>query len=70
MKTLAEALERKCHEVVSIGPDATVYEAIETMAGNSIGPLLVLDNGQLCGTLAGTPTSSRGPGPHSYPVMR
>ena len=48
---------------------ATVYKAIETMAGKSIGALLVLDDGQLCGTLAGTPTSSRGPGPRSYPIL-
>ena len=52
MKTLTEVLERKGRQVVSIGPEATVYEAIETMAVNSIGALLVLDNGRLCGILS------------------
>ena len=70
MKTLTEVVERKGREVVSIGPDATVYETIESMVGKCIGALLVVDDGQLCGTLAETPTSSRGPVPHSYPVVR
>ena len=33
MKTLTEVLELKGREVVSIGPDATVYEAIESHGG-------------------------------------
>ena len=38
--------------VLSIGPDASVYEAIAMMAENSIGALLVVSNGQLVGILS------------------
>jgi len=38
--------------VLSIGPDASVYEAIALMAENSIGALLVVSNGLLVGILS------------------
>src|SRR5688500_9447480 len=39
-------------KVLSIGPDASVYEAIAMMAENSIGALLVVSNGVLVGIMS------------------
>ena len=39
-------------EVLSISPDASVYEAIALMADNSIGALLVVSNGVLVGIMS------------------
>ena len=53
MKTVRELLRNKGYHVWSIGPDATVYEALTLMAGKDVGALLVLDNaGQLVGILS------------------
>ena len=53
MKTVRELLRNKGYDVWSIGPDATVYEALTLMAGKDVGALLVLDNaGQLVGILS------------------
>lgn len=45
-------LNRKGGQVWSVGPDATVYQAIELMADKGIGALLVLDGGKLAGVLS------------------
>ena len=45
-------LNRKGGEVWSVGPEATVYEAIELMADKWIGALLILDGGRLAGVLS------------------
>ena len=45
-------LKRKGGQVWSVGPEATVYEAIELMADKGIGALLVLDGGKLAGVLS------------------
>ena len=45
-------LNRKGGEVWSVGPEATVYEAIELMADKGIGALLILDGGRLAGVLS------------------
>jgi len=45
-------LKRKGGEVWAVGPDATVYEAIELMADKGIGALLVLDGGRLAGVIS------------------
>jgi len=53
MKTVKELLRNKGYHVWSIGPDATVYEALTLMAEKDVGALLVLDNaGQLVGILS------------------
>jgi len=53
MKTVRELLRNKGYHVWSIGPDATVYEALTLMAEKDVGALLVLDNaGQLAGILS------------------
>ena len=53
MKTVKELLRNKGYQVWSIGPDATVYEALSLMAEKDVGALLVLDNtSQLMGILS------------------
>jgi CBS domain-containing protein len=44
--------KRGDRQVLSISPDASVYEAIEMMAANSIGALLVVSNGRLVGIMS------------------
>lgn len=43
MKTLSQFLDESKRPVYSVGPDATVREALEVMAKHNIGALLVLD---------------------------
>jgi CBS domain-containing protein len=45
-------LERKGHDVWSIAPDATVYEAIRRMAEQGVGALVVLDGRKLAGIIS------------------
>lgn len=49
MTTVKQLLEFKGHDVVSIAPDRTVYEALERLAERHIGALLVIENGKLAG---------------------
>lgn len=51
---VSSVLRRKASDrkVLSISPDASVYEAIAMMAENSIGALLVVSNGVLVGILS------------------
>lgn len=51
---VSSVLRRKSgdRKVLSIGPDASVYEAIALMAENSIGALLVVSNGLLVGIMS------------------
>lgn len=51
MKTVKQLLSEKGHDVSSIGPDETVFDAMQLMAANNIGALLVIDNGKLAGIL-------------------
>jgi len=50
--TVTHLLQDKNPHIWSIGPDATVYEAIELMAGKNIGTVPVLDGGKLLGILS------------------
>ena len=51
MKTVKQMLEHKGHEVYSIAPDATVFEAIKQMNKHGIGALLVLKGQKLVGII-------------------
>jgi CBS domain-containing protein len=52
-RTVARLLEEKGHEVWTIGPDATVFEALEVMAARHIGALVIVDDGDKpCGILS------------------
>ena len=48
-KTVQQVLKHKLHRVVSIEPDASVYEALVLMAKHDIGSLVVMDGERLTG---------------------
>jgi len=50
--TIAHLLNEKDSQIWSIKPDATVYEAIESMAARNIGALPVVDGQKLLGILS------------------
>jgi CBS domain-containing protein len=53
MKTVAEILKEKGDQAVhSIGPEASVYEAVALMAQKNIGALLVMEGGRIVGMLS------------------
>lgn len=52
MKTVKQVLDDKGYQVHSIAPEATVYEALQKMAQEGIGALVVLDGGQLAGIVS------------------
>jgi CBS domain-containing protein len=49
MQTVRDILQVKGHAAWSIGPQATVYDALQLMADKEVGALLVLENGRLAG---------------------
>lgn len=49
MTTIRQLLDSKGHEVLSIGPDESVYHAIRVMAEHNVGSLVVLGDGALVG---------------------
>lgn len=52
MKTVRGLLETKGYQVHSIGPEASVLEALEKMAEADIGALPVIEQGRLVGILS------------------
>ncbi|AGA33014.1 CBS domain containing membrane protein [Thioalkalivibrio nitratireducens DSM 14787] len=52
MKKVHEVLNEKGHDVYSIGPEASVFEALRMMADHEIGALPVLENGRLVGLIS------------------
>lgn len=52
MTTVKQLLEHKGHDIVSIAPDQTVYEAIKRLAERQIGALLVIENNKLVGLIS------------------
>ena len=50
--TISAILREKGGPVHSIAPDATVYDAIQTMAERNIGALLVMSGGRLVGVIS------------------
>lgn len=51
MKKIRELLKEKGGQVWSIAPDASVYEAMQLMADQEIGSVMVLENGKMVGLL-------------------
>ena len=49
MATVADIISQKGSTAHSVGPQATVYEAIEKMVHNNVGALLVVDGAALIG---------------------
>lgn len=52
MVRISQLLDSKGHDVFSVVPEASVYDAIETMAKKSVGALLVLEHGRIVGILS------------------
>ena len=47
-----ELLDQKGHEVYSVTPDTTVYDALKVMAEKEIGALVVLEDDEMVGILS------------------
>ncbi len=52
MKTVMQVLSVKGYELHSIAPSASVYDALEKMAQQEIGALVVLSDGDLAGIVS------------------
>ena len=50
--TIGAVLRQKAGDVLSIAPDASVYDAIELMADKGVGALLVMEQGVLLGIVS------------------
>ena len=49
MKLVQHLLDTKGDEVISIAPDASVFDAIKLMADRAVGSLVVMEDGELKG---------------------
>jgi CBS domain-containing protein len=49
MKTVRQLLEGKRHKLITISPEATVYEALQTMSEHDVGALVVMESERLVG---------------------
>ncbi len=52
MITVGNLLDVKGRDVYSVGPDATVFEAVEEMADRGVGALLVMKGKKLEGIVS------------------
>ncbi|MEJ5203071.1 MAG: CBS domain-containing protein [Anaerolineales bacterium] len=52
LNTVRQLLDVKGYQVWSISPDATVYAALEMMAGKNVGALVVCEGSQLVGMIS------------------
>jgi CBS domain-containing protein len=52
MQTIRQILEDKGYEVLSVPPGASVFSAIELMAENGIGALMVMDGDKAVGLIS------------------
>ena len=50
--TIREVLGNKGREICAVEPETSVYDALEMMAENDIGALLVMDEGRLLGIMS------------------
>ncbi|MDH3194999.1 MAG: CBS domain-containing protein [Hyphomicrobiales bacterium] len=51
MATVRQILDAKGHDVATVGPDTTVYDAIKKMADKNIGSLVVTDGEKIAGII-------------------
>ena len=51
-KSIRDVLKNKGDNVISISADATVYKALELMASENVGALLVMDGEQVVGIIS------------------
>jgi CBS domain-containing protein len=49
MQTVKEILDAKGHDFWQVGPDATVYEAVQLMTEKGVGSVLVMEQAELRG---------------------
>jgi CBS domain-containing protein len=54
MKKVNDVLMMKGHDVWTIGPDASVYDAIHLMAEKKVGALMVVEDDSLVGVISET----------------
>jgi CBS domain-containing protein len=52
LRTVNDILQLKGHEIWSVAPDATVYDALQLMADKGIGAVVVLEDGKLVGVMS------------------
>ena len=52
MKTVREILNAKGDSVLTVAPDASVFEALELMADRDVGALVVVEGEAICGLLS------------------
>lgn len=52
MKTVKDVLNAKGNEIVSIAPDAVVFEALRLMAQKDVGAVLVMEGDRLAGIMS------------------
>ncbi len=52
MKTVKRILDQKGHDVLSIHPDDSVFNAIQKMADKNVGALVVIEDGKFVGILS------------------
>jgi CBS domain-containing protein len=51
MTTIRQLLDKKGHEVFSVGPEETVYDSIKKMADKNVGSLVVMEGNKLVGII-------------------
>lgn len=51
-KTVGQLLNVKGRDVWSIGPDATVYEALQLLAERNVGAVVAVEDDKVCGILS------------------
>ena len=51
MATIRQVLDKKGHEVFSVGLDETVYDSIKKMADKNVGSLVVIEGNKLIGII-------------------
>ena len=49
MTTVQQILDEKGHQILSVDPDASVFDAIQEMTDKDVGALLVVENNRLLG---------------------
>ena len=51
MKTVKQLLEEKGHNITSIEPDESLFDAMQSMSENNVGAVLVMKNNKLIGIM-------------------